>query len=487
MTTNTPASFAWPDPRALLPALDEGIAERLSGPDRRALRTALARATRAADLIVAGGLAIGRVLRWGSVALYRPDPGAPLRHRVLEIDPRGRSGVVLQRAERGELRQAWMTLAGGGALGLLPGGAAHPLWGPSDRLVRDTPGGAPETLTLAGAVAWNAIDRIPPVAAPGRLPAGAGGAVLNLLAALAADQARPALRYRGPFPTEQLFWALTESFRFAGRADALTRFVENAEATFARGVSAEAPVDWEPAPHERRLYADGLAVHLRDGVERVTWQGRAYYRREGQGLRRREHRVVRVVEDASGVRYVASLEALGQVVEDHLTLDERGEPRERHAQGVDPPGVEPLAEPWPEAIGALLPLEATPLLAGAIEAVWPGMALRWGPVPGDLVEASGATVRLSPKLARAYRSQHAALEAGARRSLAQQLVREVLGLVGPAVRAAAVAWLEDLPPARQAAELDAAARRDRTALARAALAPLRRLLEGLERGAGLPE
>jgi hypothetical protein len=196
---------------------------------------------------------------------------------------------------------------------------------------------------------------------------------------------------------------------------------------------------------------------------------------------------VRVVEGASGVRYVASLEALGQVVEDHLTLDERGEPRERHAESVDPLGVEPLAAPWSEALGALLPLEATPLLAGAIEAVWPGMALRWGPVPGDLVEASGATVRLSPKLARAYRSQHRALEAGARRSLAQQLVREVLGLVGPAVRAAAVAWLEALPPARQEAELDAAARRDRTALARAALAPLGRLLEQLERGAGLPE
>ncbi len=66
-------------------------------------------------------------------------------------------------------------------------------------------------------------------------------------------------------------------------------------------------------------------------------------------------------------------------------------------------------------------------------------------------------------------------------------MREVLGLVGPAVRAAAVAWLEALPPARQEAELDAAARRDRTALARAALAPLGRLLEQLERGAGLPE
>jgi hypothetical protein len=94
---------------------------------------------------------------------------------------------------------------------------------------------------------------------------------------------------------------------------------------------------------------------------------------------------------------------------------------------------------------------------------------------------------VSPKLARAYRSRHGGLEGKARRTLAQQLVREVLGLIGPAVRAAATAWLEALPPARQEAELDAAARRDRVALARAALTPLGRLLDGLERGAGLPE
>ena len=66
-------------------------------------------------------------------------------------------------------------------------------------------------------------------------------------------------------------------------------------------------------------------------------------------------------------------------------------------------------------------------------------------------------------------------------------MREVLGLIGPAVRAAAAAWLEAMPATRQEAELDAAASRDRVALARAAIAPLGRLLGGLERGAGLPE
>jgi hypothetical protein len=481
------ASTAWPDPRALATSLDAREAERLSGDDRQALRASLARAARSGDLIVADGLQVGRVLPWGSVALYRPDPAAPLEHRLVELDPGGRITLVLERAASGELHAAWASLADGSAVGMLPGGARHPLWGASDRLVREAPGRAPDTLTVAGAVAWGAVDVIPPVAEPGRLPPGAGGAVLNVLAALAHDQGRSPLRYRGPFPTEQLFWSLTESFRFAGADDALPRFVTDAEGTFARGVSAEAPVDWRPAPHERRLHADGLAVQLRDGVERIMWQGRIYHREECQGLRRREHRVVRVTEGEAGPRYVASLAALGGILEDHLSLDARAEVLERHAPGLEPPGSAPVAEPWREALGALLPLEATPLLAGAIEAVWPGIALDWGPVPGDLVAGSGASLRVSPKLARAYRSRHGGLAGKARRTLAQQLVREVLGLIGPAVRAAATAWLEALPPARQEAELDAAARRDRVALARAALTPLGRLLDGLERGAGLPE
>ena len=487
MTHDHSASTAWPDPRALVPSLDAGAAERFHSDDRHALRATLARALRSDDMIVADGLPVGRVLPWGSVALYRPDPAAPLRRRVLELDPQGRITVVLDRAPGGELREAWVSLPDGSAVGLIPGGAQHPLWGASDRLVHAAPGRAPEPLTVAGAVAWRAVDLIPPVAEPGRLPAGAGGALLNVLAALAHDQARPALRYRGPFQTEQLFWSLTESFRFVGGADALARFVADAEGAFARGASEEVAVDWLPAPHERRIHPDGLVVQLRDGVERVAWQGRAYHQRECQGLRRREHRVVRVVEAGGQRRYVASLEALGQVIEDHLTLDERAEVLERHSPGLDPPGVEPLAGPWREALGTLLPLEATPLLAGAIEAVWPGIAIGWGPVSGDLVDASGATLRLSPKLARAYRSRHRTAEADERRTLAQELVREVLGLIGPAVRAAAAAWLEAMPATRQEAELDAAARRDRVALARAALAPLGRLLDGLERGAGLPE
>jgi hypothetical protein len=119
--------------------------------------------------------------------------------------------------------------------------------------------------------------------------------------------------------------------------------------------------------------------------------------------------------------------------------------------------------------------------------VWPGMHLAWGPVPGDLIEARGAALRLSPKLVRIYRSAWMDTTATERRGLARRLVRDVLGLIGPAVRDAAVDWLLELAPSRQEAELVAAARRDRAALAQTALAPLGRLLDALGVGSALPE
>jgi hypothetical protein len=197
--------------------------------------------------------------------------------------------------------------------------------------------------------------------------------------------------------------------------------------------------------------------------------------------------VVRPVDDADGSRrYVAALHALGRVVENHLVLSERGEVVDRYAPASDAGDETPLAVPWREALAALLPLDATPLLAGAIERIWPELRLVWGPVPGDLVETQAGTLRLSPKLAGVYRAAWASAPAGGRRALAQELVREILGLVAPTARDAAARWLAALPPARQEAELATAARRDRVTLARAALLPLGRLLDALETGATLP-
>src|SRR5262245_31314960 len=176
MPTPQAAPLRPPDPRALGSCLDAPLARRLDGEDARALRAALPRATRAVmgteNLLVVDAVPLGRVLRHGTVALYRPDPTAPLGHRVLEVDPGGTVIAALNRGPRGALREAWVSLPDGSAAGILPGGADHPLWGASDRLVHAGVNGVPTPLTVAGRVAWDAVDTIPPVAEPGRLPSG---------------------------------------------------------------------------------------------------------------------------------------------------------------------------------------------------------------------------------------------------------------------------------------------------------------------------
>ena len=330
-------------------------------------------------------------------------------------------------------------------------------------------------------------ERSPPLADPTRLPPGAGSAILNLIAGLAADQGAARLRYRGPYATEQLFWTLAESFRFdAAEPDPLGCFLEGAEAAFLAGELREAPLDWTPAPHERRWLDEGLYVQLRDGVEKVAWEGRTYYRAEWQGLRRREHRVVRPIATADGRRrFVVGLVALGRPLEDHLVLGENGEPVDRvapDAATAAPDAEAPLAPPWRDALASLVPLDATPLLASALAAAWPALDVAWGPVTRDLVEVRGERLRLSPALAHLYRAECAGRDAGARRALAKALVRDVLDLVGPPARAAAVAWLDAQPADRRAALLET----DRQRLAVEAAQALGRLLDALEGGHAVP-
>ncbi|MGH7319183.1 MAG: hypothetical protein ACRELA_06105, partial [Candidatus Rokuibacteriota bacterium] len=397
-------------------------------------------------LIVRGERLVGIVHPFGSVTLYLPTSPSRLRHRLLDLDRGGRVTLAIRRGSAGDFRRAWLRNVDGTILALHPGEADHPLWGASDRIVRLSEDGSSLPLTVSGAVQWDAVAAIPPLADPSRLPAGAGSTILNLLAALAVDQGVDPLRYRGPYPTEQLFWALVECFRFTSEgADPVAAFIEDAEAVFAAGESHEVPLDWTPAPHERLFLDDGICVQLRDGVEKVWWEGRTYYRREWQGLLRREHRVIRTTPGPEGERrFIAGLEAGGCPLEDHLVLDPRGTVLERPAPpatGAEPEADRPLAEPWREALGELIRLDTTPLLATAIDAVWPHIEVVWGTVPRDLSAASGRTVRLSRALARAYTAALSVQAEDAGRALANRLVREVLDLVGPPVRHAAAAWL----------------------------------------------
>jgi hypothetical protein len=425
----------------------------------------------------------------GGLTLYLPGAGPP-RRRLLDLDRAGHVTLAIRRGAGGELREAWTLNVDGSWLGVLRGGADHPLWGASDRIVQaGAPGQAAVPLTVCAAVAWEAIAGIPPLAEPARLPPGAGTSILNVLAALAQDQDRAALRYRGPYATEQLFWALLESFRYAeADADPLGVFLGGAEAALLAGEAREAPLDWIPAPHARGFGDGGLYVQRRDGVEKIGWEGRAYYRIRWQGLTRREHRVVRRVTTPAGEsRVVAGLVALGRPLEDHLVLDADGTLLERAGPVAEDHGPDaPLAEPWPDALAALLPLEATPLLGPAIAAVWPELEVTWGAVSRDLVETREARVRLSRGLVRLYRAEAARRPADGRRALARDLVREVLGLVAPAVRQAAAAWLEAEPPARREALVATAGRLDRATLAARAAPALGRLLDALVAGDAVP-
>jgi hypothetical protein len=489
------------EPARLAAALDAPDVATLGGPRLAAVRALLGEATLVADpgipRLVSRGRTLGRVLAHGSVVL--DDPAGPRTCRIAEVDPDGHVTALVRRDAGGGVEAAQVRMAAGQWLGVLPGGAEHPAWGASDRVARLVGGAWAAPLTVCEAIAWDRIAAIPALADPTRLPPGAGTAILNLLAGLAEDQQTAPLRYHGPYPTEQLFWALVESYRFDPRvAEPLAAFTASAEAAIV-GAAGSAPgpaaaqrpparLDWTPAPHERRLLSPGLAVALRDGVERITWDGRAYHRLEIQGLRRRGHRIVRLVSDDEGRPcYAASLWALDRVLEDQWLLDAGGGVLARPRDDPrEPLHDAPLAAAWRDALGALLPLEATPLLATAIAAVWRGLTVGWGPVARDLVEEAGGTLRLSWRLARAYRATWGETPASRRRTLAQGLVRDVLGILGDPVRRAAVQWLVALPSTGQEAALAEAAALDRATAAAGALTPLGQLLAVLEAGQGCP-
>jgi hypothetical protein len=127
-------------------------------------------------------------------------------------------------------------------------------------------------LTSMSALDWRRPTEIPTVAAPGRLPPGAGGALLHAIAVLAARAGVPALRYAGPYPTPALWRALGRSFRTSGTEAAFTAELYPRAARLARD---PIEIDFAPAPCERVAFPGGHA-ELRDGIERAVVDGTAY-------------------------------------------------------------------------------------------------------------------------------------------------------------------------------------------------------------------
>ena len=138
----------------------------------------------------------------------------------------------------------------------------HPLLGPA-HIVGNT---------AMSALDWARPGEIPVMAEPGRLPPGAGVAILNVIALLAQRAGISRLRYAGPYPTAALWTSLARSFRCAADEAAFTADAAERALRVARDPIA---IDFVPAPHERIAIAGGH-VELRDGLERVVLDGVSY-------------------------------------------------------------------------------------------------------------------------------------------------------------------------------------------------------------------
>lgn len=355
-----------------------------------------------------------------------------------EHDRHGAALSALEWSADGRLRHAFVRLPDGAWLAIAPGAGAPGPWGASDLVTRD---GLP--LTRLAALDWTRVDRIPPLAEPARLPAGAAAAIFNLLARLAAEQGVPLLRYDAPYPTESLFLALLESFRY------VPDDARDPAAAFARGELA-----WRPAPHEAALEAGGVWVQRRGRVEKVVAGGRAYHRPDWQGVRRVAPRAVR--DEGDTVR--ASLTALGGVLEDHLVLAADGTVLDVPAVPDDPPEVAPLAPEVVAGLVAVIVAHSAPVLASWLRAAARVSVLEWGPVDRDLIAVRGDRVRLSHRLPRALAAAVRGVDSRAETLLAALTVlREAGDLVGDVLRGRAQAALAEAPGAVQASAFEAPA------------------------------
>jgi hypothetical protein len=355
--------------------------------------------------------------------------------RVRELDRYGEPVATLRWTDEGPLAAAAVRLPDRSWLVIEPRAAHDGRWGVSDLLRRGA-----AALTHCAAVDWAGVDAIPPLAEPARLPAGGGTAVLNLVAALAADQASGPVPYRGPYPTEQLFLALLECFRFTptdAARDPLAAFMAGA-------------LHWVPAPHARAFAPAGVYVQTRGRVEKAVWQGRAYYRSDWQSVyRHATHRLHEV-----GGRMHGSLWALDAPLEDHLTLAPDGTVL---AATLPPPDEGAVSSPAPAVtagLAAAIVAASAPPLADTLRALVGELALEWTPLSGELAVLAGERVRLSLRLRRALAARLAAATTRAEQvRLGFAALADLAHALGDGLRARAQARLASASPEVQAEAL----------------------------------
>jgi hypothetical protein len=360
--------------------------------------------------------------------------------RVAHYDRRGRPSAIVAWRPDGALATASVRIPDGSWVSIEPRAGDEAPWGVYDRLWRGTYATARTTaLTVFAAVDWTRITMIPPLAEPARLPPGAGTAVLNLIATLAREQRIDRLAYRGPYPTEALFLALLECFRPAHTAgDLLARFMAH-------------DLSWTPAPFTTSFDETAYVQRRAERVEKVVWEGRAYYREDWDAVRRRA--ALRVHDDQGVVR--CSLWALGAPLEHHLVLAPDGTPcivaRSRAGLGHTralPPAVRA------GLIALVVALSARPL-AGALHEVTDELALTCGPLALDLVRVADDEIRVSATFAAALAGRLAQPAApDARAHLALRALTELATAMADPLRARAQARLAAAGAEAQAAALE---------------------------------
>ncbi|MBM3221401.1 MAG: hypothetical protein FJZ38_22465 [Candidatus Rokubacteria bacterium] len=356
--------------------------------------------------------------------------------RAVLHDRRGRPSATLDWRADGSLTAATVRIPDGSWLSIEPRAGVEPPWGTIDRISH---GATP--LTVATAIDWAHVEIIPTVAEPARIPAGGGTAILNLLAILARERGVARLAYTGPYPTEALFLALLESFRPEPCDAPLARFADGA-------------LGWAPAPFTPS-FDDEVYVQWRGRVEKIVWQGRAYYREDWSGVRR--HAPLRTHDVGDEVR--ASLWALGAPLEDHLVLDADGALR---AIVAPPPRADapsrPLRAAVRDALVAMIAALSAPALADSIREVTASLRFACGNVSAEPARVDGVEVRVSETLARAIAERLAAASApgggaAARAQLALAALAEIARAVADPIRARAQVRLAAATPEAQAAAL----------------------------------
>ncbi len=359
------------------------------------------------------------------------------RRRVAEFDRRATLLAAL-RWTGGGLQAAWLRLPDRSWLRIEPHTTRDGPWGLSDRLwYGPRLDAVDQPLTVFEALDYDHIDRIPTLADPSALPPGAGSVVLNLVSALADDQQVASVAYRGPYPTEQLFVTLLESFRPETEADPLAAFVAG-------------ELGWRPAPHERLFVTDDVYVQLRGRIDKVVWRGRSYERPDWPGGARHAWRRLR--DEGDTVR--CSLWALGGVLEDHLVLGANGELRHILPQPVPTGRRRPLTAMVARGVATIVAATSAPPLAAAIRSE--ALAMEWADVPGNLAEIEGGRVGVSLALReRVMELLGQARTSGQRSAVGLIALTEIASALGDILRRRAQAAVAALPEAEGKAHLQA--------------------------------